>query len=187
MLLTKDIRHLYSNDFNAQCYLNRYPDIRQNSHYSPDPYQHYIEYGMYEGRLPSCDPPEIRYDTAFDAVCYLDRYPDLQQHFGSDYNRAYQHWIEYGQKEGRKPGCVYLVPTETTQPTTTAPVQDNTGAGSGTSTGVTDNVATPGGDTYTETPAPATTEEKPDYMPWIIGGAAVLFLFRKKLFKNKRK
>lgn len=39
----------------AQCYLNRYPDIcRNSSKYCADPYRHYREHGQYENRFWGC-------------------------------------------------------------------------------------------------------------------------------------
>ena len=37
----------------------------------------------------------------FDANAYLNNYQDLQAAFGSDLNKATQHFIEYGYFEGR--------------------------------------------------------------------------------------
>lgn len=108
-LLVRDLLPYYSTSFDANAYLARYPDIRADSYYSQNPLEHWQKFGQYEGRIPSADPANVRYDSAFDAVYYLDRYPDIYQHFGSDYAKAYNHWLQYGMKEGRKPGGAYLI------------------------------------------------------------------------------
>lgn len=106
-LFVRDLLPYYSKTFDAAAYVARYPDIRD--FWKSDPYDHYVKYGQYEGRIPSADPPNVRYDTAFDPIYYGDRYPDIPQHFGTDYSKYYQHWLQYGQREGRKPGGAYLV------------------------------------------------------------------------------
>ena len=59
----------------------------------------------------------------FDAACYLERYPDVAA--DGKYNTAggaYQHWISFGQFEGRIPGCDAIpIDTggDTSAPTTT--------------------------------------------------------------------
>lgn len=111
-LFVRDLMPYYSTTFDAQAYLNRYPDIRQDKYFSQNPLEHYQRYGQYEGRLPSADPANVRYDSAFDPVYYGDRYPDIPQHFGTDYTKYFQHWQQYGQKEGRKPGGAYLILTQ---------------------------------------------------------------------------
>ena len=40
----------------------------------------------------------------FDAAGYLDRYSDLKETFGDDTEKARQHYLDYGYKEGRDPG-----------------------------------------------------------------------------------
>lgn len=108
-LFVRDLLPYYSTVFDPQAYLNRYPDVRADKVFSQDPYSHYQKYGQYEGRLPSADPSNVRYDSAFDAVYYGDRYPDIPLHYGTNYNQYYQHWLQYGQREGRKPGGAYLI------------------------------------------------------------------------------
>lgn len=43
---------------------------------------------------------------AFDAAGYLDRYSDLKEAFGDDTEKARQHYLDYGYKEGRDPGLI---------------------------------------------------------------------------------
>lgn len=108
-LFVRDLMPYYSKAFDPEAYLARYPDVRADKYFSQNPLEHYQKYGQYEGRLPSADPANVRYDSAFDPVYYGDRYPDIPLHFGTDYTRYFQHWQQYGQREGRKPGGAYLV------------------------------------------------------------------------------
>lgn len=42
--------------------------------------------------------------NVFNAQCYLSRYPDLRGNKSAS-SDPYQHWIKWGQGEGRVPGC----------------------------------------------------------------------------------
>ena len=42
----------------------------------------------------------------FDCGCYLARYSDLRAAFGSDCNRALDHWTNHGHSEKRNPSCI---------------------------------------------------------------------------------
>ncbi len=44
-----------SSDFDAKCYLDRYPDVAANPVYGKDPERHYNEHGKAEKRIPGCD------------------------------------------------------------------------------------------------------------------------------------
>jgi hypothetical protein len=39
--------------------------------------------------------------SSFDVQAYLARYADLQAAFGTDYSRAFLHWLRHGIPEGR--------------------------------------------------------------------------------------
>lgn len=41
--------------FNAQCYLQRYPDVAADPYFGANPEQHWLQYGQGEGRIPGCD------------------------------------------------------------------------------------------------------------------------------------
>jgi hypothetical protein len=43
---------IYSDQFNAECYLENYPDVAHN--WFDSPLQHWIQHGMSEGRHPGC-------------------------------------------------------------------------------------------------------------------------------------
>jgi GH25 family lysozyme M1 (1,4-beta-N-acetylmuramidase) len=53
-------------------------------------YQHFLKYGMEEGRQ-GCEN--------FDVMRYKDAYKDLRDVFGDDFKPYYYHYIQYGQKE----------------------------------------------------------------------------------------
>lgn len=46
-------------------------------------------------------------ELTFDAQYYYDTYPDLQAAFGNDYDALYQHYLQYGLKEGRSGSEVF--------------------------------------------------------------------------------
>lgn len=80
--------------FDANFYLNRYPDLRNAFGYN---YQaalnHWNLSGIKEGRRASRE---------FDVLFYLSQYPDLKAAFGTNYTAALNHWITAGIAEGRQ-------------------------------------------------------------------------------------
>ena len=91
----------YSSVFDADYYLNKYPDVNEWANGSKDKaLDHFINYGMSEGRRGS---------EAFDAQSYYNEYPDLRAAFGTDLASYYSHYLMYGKKEGRHAtGCSKL-------------------------------------------------------------------------------
>lgn len=73
--------------FDAEHYLNLYPDIRQAG---IDPFEHFINTGWREGRNPN---------SWFDTNYYLKRYNDIRD-AGVE---PFSHYIYTGQYEGRQP------------------------------------------------------------------------------------
>jgi len=73
--------------FDRHAYLQMYPDVAASG---MDPVEHYVMYGVHEGRNPS-----VWFDTSF----YLAEYPDVAL---SGMNPL-QHFHEYGWKEWRNP------------------------------------------------------------------------------------
>ena len=71
--------------FNAEYYLNTYPDVKKNN---IPPLWHFHEFGWKELRNPSSE-----FDTQF----YLSRYPDVSE---ASINPL-SHYLHYGIKEGR--------------------------------------------------------------------------------------
>lgn len=138
-------------DFNAVCYLKRYPDLntipsydsrpaksgmsydeqigwmfkssdgtwhygrtngRELKRIKDDPYWHYLNFGIKEGRVGGCDTPDTRYSLNFNADAYLSRYPDVAGKKSgikpSFVNDPVGHWNAIGKKEGRIPGYELL-------------------------------------------------------------------------------
>ena len=91
----------YSSVFDADYYLNKYPDVNEWANGSKDKaLDHFINYGMSEGRRGS---------EAFDVQSYYNEYPDLRAAFGTDLASYYSHYLMYGKKEGRHAtGCSKL-------------------------------------------------------------------------------
>ena len=54
--------------------------------------QHFVKYGMAEGRSAS---------KAFDVHRYVEKYPDIKQAFGEDWYMCFMHYIKDGYNEGR--------------------------------------------------------------------------------------
>jgi hypothetical protein len=81
--------------FYPEYYLSIYPDLI--SAFGTDnekATQHYIEYGLREGRSPN---------PLFDPRYYMEQYPDLRNAFGAaNYQAAARHWLDYGINENRK-------------------------------------------------------------------------------------
>ena len=82
----------YSLVFNAEFYLNRYPDLAKNGITKDTALQHFIMHGMCEGRQGI---------STFDVQAYKNRYKDLQDAFGGNMQAYYKHYIECGYEEGR--------------------------------------------------------------------------------------
>ena len=61
-------KHLFSDNW----YLSNYPDVRRNEHYKNEPYVHYINYGIREGRKP-LPPVPLEYNEGE----YLELNPDV--------------------------------------------------------------------------------------------------------------
>jgi hypothetical protein len=90
----------YSNPdvFNADYYLNSYPDLRQAFGTNRvEAEKHWLNRGILEGRQGS---------TQFSTKCYINRYPDLKAAFGDDYTKALKHFIDRGRDfENRNGSC----------------------------------------------------------------------------------
>lgn len=84
----------YAPVFDAVFYEKTYPDIK--AAFKGDAkreFQHFIDYGMKEGRIGSKE---------FNVQVYKERYSDLKAAFGNSLWAYYQHYCMYGKKEGRK-------------------------------------------------------------------------------------
>ncbi len=95
----------YSSVYNYEYYIQHNPDVAKA--YNGDDVatlNHFIEYGMGEGRQAS---------ESFDEQSYYFEYPDLRRAYGVNDKKAYYlHYINYGKSEGRKAtGVTQLVAT----------------------------------------------------------------------------
>lgn len=92
--LKKEKPEEYSAVFDAAYYADRYPDLK--TAFGNDDsalLQHFIQYGMAEGRQGS---------SQFDVYSYKNLYPDLRAAFGNNLKSYYMHYISSGKSEGRK-------------------------------------------------------------------------------------
>ncbi|MBQ6887226.1 MAG: VanW family protein [Lachnospiraceae bacterium] len=79
--------------FDMDYYYNKYPDLQVQIGYDYNGlYNHYIEYGLREGRWGSGE---------FNCLTYKNNYIDLQVAFGNNYNAYCTHYEVYGKAEGR--------------------------------------------------------------------------------------
>ena len=85
--------------FNAAYYANSYRDLKAAFGYDVNRlYNHYVTYGIKEGRSAS---------PIFNPIYYLNNNADLKRAFGNNYVLAYNHFIEYGCTEGRASSPYY--------------------------------------------------------------------------------
>ena len=85
--------------FSQNWYLKNYPDVAANEKYKNNPYKHYIDYGIKEGRkpLPSV-PPEYNEGE------YLELNHDVAQAVkNGQFTSGIEHYLKYGFNENRKP------------------------------------------------------------------------------------
>ena len=98
--------------FDAEYYAAANPDVVAALGNSKEMlYKHYVMAGKAEGRKPyagsDTEPLRTVYTlpdgSIFDPVFYASAYPDLKAAFGSNAQLLFQHYIQFGQKEGRQP------------------------------------------------------------------------------------
>ena len=84
--------------FSQNWYLKNYPDVAKSEKYKNNPYKHYIEYGIKEGRKPLPPvPPE------FNEGEYLELNQDVAQAVArGEYTSGIEHYLKYGFNENRK-------------------------------------------------------------------------------------
>ena len=86
--------HLFSDNW----YLTNYPDVRRNEHYKNEPYAHYINYGIREGRKP-LPPIPLEYNEGE----YLELNPDVAVAVEKgQFTSGIEHYLKYGFNENRK-------------------------------------------------------------------------------------
>lgn len=84
--------------FNTLEYLKMYPDVAAAG---INPFTHYLNNGINEGRAPSASFPSF---ASFDATTYLNANADLKAAGITTAQQAYAHFVRFGQFEGR-PGA----------------------------------------------------------------------------------
>lgn len=86
----KHSRLLLDSDwFDAEWYLETYPDVKKSRKYSQAPHEHYLMYGGFEGRNPC---------AAFQSAFYLATYTDV----AASKTNPLVHYLLHGRKEGRR-------------------------------------------------------------------------------------
>lgn len=82
--------------FDAEYYAEQNPDVAAACGTDEEAlYQHYMTYGIKEGR--NCS-------EVFNVKLYREQYPDLEEAFGDDWEAYVNHYFTVGVKEGRD-GC----------------------------------------------------------------------------------
>ena len=100
--------------FDFKTYADNYPDLKAAFGYNQDAlYNHYVSIGKAEGRTTAKTKKTPASTTTaaahaatvsasdFNYIGYADKYPDLKAVYGYDAAALYNHFINYGQKEGR--------------------------------------------------------------------------------------
>ncbi|MDR7308825.1 hypothetical protein [Rhodoferax saidenbachensis] len=89
-------------------YADRYPDLKKT--FGSDARAlmgHWIDWGRYEDRSPrtgfSDEGRTKAQSVNLDTMFYANKYSDLKQAFGYDAGKLYEHWMNFGRKEGRMP------------------------------------------------------------------------------------
>ena len=107
LLMNYSCPSITKENFDADCYLNAFPDVKKAG---LDALTHYNSYGKQEiesgnRKKPNCDlslstdKGYILPATDFDCECYLNTYSDLKAAFGSDCAKALQHYNTNGKQE----------------------------------------------------------------------------------------
>ena len=92
--LSSSDQSLFRGLFDATYYAKTNPDVVRSYGSGADKlYEHFINFGIYEGRQPSAD---------FNVFAYASAYNDLRNSFGTDIPAYYRHYQNYGKSEGRK-------------------------------------------------------------------------------------
>ena len=93
-------------DFDWKQYINNYPDLFQNGMNTKEKaWKHWISYGKNEGRtyfsLNENNLQSIQIIDNFDWENYISNNPDLQDSGIDTFDKAWDHWLNYGKSEGR--------------------------------------------------------------------------------------
>lgn len=102
--------------FDVQYYKNKYPDLQKAfGNDLKQYYIHYIEHGYAEKRQAYKQVTNVTstiyggrdYKPVFDATYYSNKYPDLKQAFDTNETLLFNHFINYGIKEGRQASSAF--------------------------------------------------------------------------------
>lgn len=84
--------------FSKNWYLTKYPDVAKNNTFKENPYKHYVEYGIKEGRKPLPPIP-----NEYNEGDYLELNPDVAEAVQKgQYTSGIEHYLKYGFNENRK-------------------------------------------------------------------------------------
>lgn len=84
--------------FSKNWYLTKYPDVAKNKEFSKDPYKHYVEYGIKEGRKPLPPVPK-----EYNEGEYLELNPDVAGAVAKgQFTSGIDHYLQCGFNENRK-------------------------------------------------------------------------------------
>ena len=94
------------NDFNWKQYLTNYPDLKEDGITTQEKaWNHWTRHGKKEGRtyftIDAYDTSLCNELDNFDWKKYINTYTDLQQNNITTKEKAWNHWIRHGKKEGR--------------------------------------------------------------------------------------
>lgn len=89
-------------NFDYVTYADTYPDLKNAYGYDAGAlYQHYRKHGRAEGRIGLINRASFLSRSNFDAERYANDYLDLRNAFGNNRDALYNHYVNYGVKEGR--------------------------------------------------------------------------------------
>lgn len=89
----------YTDIFDADYYGAKYSDVAEAFGDDEEAlYNHYVNYGIYEGRIGS---------EAFNVISYRENYADLNAAFGNDWKSYADHYLTQGLAEGRDSGGIF--------------------------------------------------------------------------------
>ena len=84
--------------FSKNWYLKNYPDVAKSEKYKNNPYKHYIDYGIKEGRKPLPPVP-----SEYNEGDYLELNLDVAEAVArGEYTSGIEHYLMFGFNEDRK-------------------------------------------------------------------------------------
>ena len=98
--------------FNQSIYKSNYPDLAKAfGDNKTQYYVHYMNYGVKEKRTANSILvfEGVEMSAVFNAKYYADRYPALKKVFGYNEKLLFNHFVQYGMKEGRQASAEFNV------------------------------------------------------------------------------